>query len=292
MRAGDYVPNQSHQRYLIRLACSREMDLSSTEPTWSLHPHDSANTRAEIESFLAQDASVLGEVYRGLREGLHADDIAARSGTKTSNYVWNYSRIIRALLERDLPTAPTVALQVARKFRSLLRLQWSPDVRSQLEHDLEILTSRAADVDALVEESAAAIKNTTIAEDAAVPGIYVYALPHYLRYPVDPDSGRTLLKVGRSDRDVIQRMRDQTRTTALPEEPVLLRVYPAGSGDTADVEARIHKTLRAFDHGQTAARMAGREWFLTTITALDSLADLLGLSIIVVNDDSGAYEAP
>jgi hypothetical protein len=48
---------------------------------------------------------------------------------------------------------------------------------------------------------------------------------HYLRFPYDQLSGRTLMKVGRSDRDVIKRFREQIRTTALPEEPVLLRIY-------------------------------------------------------------------
>lgn len=120
----------------------------------------------------------------------------------------------------------------------------------------------------------------------AETGIYVYALPHYLRFPFDPESGRTLLKIGRSDRDIMQRLRDQTRTTALPEEPVLLRIYPTGNADTTMIESKIHSTLRAFDHGRAAQRMAGREWFLTTTTALDALADIIGLDARVINDDA------
>ncbi len=241
--------------------------------------------RAEIERYLEKDGTRLGDVYRGLLRGLEPEAIAAEAGVDTSNFVWNYSRIIEALLQRKLPQAPTVALQSARRYRTILRAEWSPAVRQRLTDDLETLERRAADVEALVKEAVTAQEQTARAEETATTGIYVYSLPHYLRYPFDPDTGRTLMKVGRSDRDVIQRMRDQSRTTALPEEPVLLRIYPTGEVDTAETESRIHSTLRAFDHGRTVERVAGREWFLTTTRALDAVADLIGLPSIVVNDD-------
>jgi hypothetical protein len=253
-------------------------------------PEDPA--RQELETYLETDETRLGDVYRGLRDGLTAEEIASQLGVTTSYFVWNNSRMIDAILDRDLPRAPTVALQSARKFRTLLKLEWSPLVRERLQTDLAILESRATDVQAIAEEVSTAQKQTEIAEQAATTGIYVYALPHYLRYPFDPESGRTLMKVGRSDRDVIVRMREQTRTTALPEEPVLLRIYPAAEAETSDVEARFHKTLRAFDHGRAVERMAGREWFLTTTQALDALADLMDLKPIVVNDDADYLEDP
>lgn len=200
------------------------------------------------------------------------------------------SRIIQALLDRDLPDAPTVALQVARKYRSLFKEPWSESVRDRLMEDLGTLERRSTDVQALTQETQEARRHTAVAEQSETAGIYVYALPHYLRYPVDPESGRTLFKVGRSDRDVIQRLREQSRTTALPEEPVLVRIYPTGDVDTSKAETRMHKTLRAFDHGRAVERMAGREWFLTTTQALDALADLFGLDRIVVNDDADFLE--
>lgn len=246
--------------------------------------------RAEIEEYLEGDESRLGDVYRGLQDGLTADEIAEKLGVATAYFVWNYSTMINALLDRKLPQAPTVALQSARKFRTLLKRDWSPPVRQRLLDDLAILEARATDVEAIAEEVSSAQKQTESAEAAATTGIYVYALPHYLRYPFDPDSGRTLLKVGRSDRDVILRMREQTRTTALPEEPVLLRIYPTDESKSSDVEARFHRTLRAFDHGRTVERMAGREWFLTTTQALDALASLMDLSPIVVNNDADFLE--
>lgn len=265
--------------------------MNESADTGSEKPGSSEDVeRIEIEQYLENDESRLGDVYRGLRDDLSAEEIAAQLGVTTAYFVWNYSKMIDALLDRKLPQAPTVALQSARKFRTLLKREWSPAVHQRLIADLAILESRATDVEAIAKEVSTAQKQTENAEKAATTGIYVYALPHYLRYPFDPESGRTLLKVGRSDRDVIVRMREQTRTTALPEEPVLLRIYPTDEAKTSEVETRIHKTLRAFDHGRIVERMAGREWFLTTTQALDALADLMNLSPIVVNDDADFLE--
>lgn len=255
--------------------------------------HDTASDeqeRMELEAYLASDETRLGDVYRGLRAGGEAAQIASDLGIGSSNFVWNYSRIIDALLERELPQAPTVALQVARRYRSLLRQNWSDRVRQRLNHDLSVLERTAGDVDALVDEAVAVREQTAQAERRATVGIYVYSLPHYLRYPFDPDSGRTLLKVGRSDRDVIKRVREQARTTALPEEPVLLRIYPTADMDSAGVEADFHRTLRAFGHDREVERVAGREWFLTTTRALDQTARILGLAIEVINEAVDALE--
>lgn len=265
------------------------MDVPSEDPSLTSGPTSSnetpASPRDEIAAFLAADETRLGDVYRGIVAGQDAEQIARDLEVQTSNFVWNYSRIIEALLDRNLPTAPVVARQVASRYRSMLKSAgWSNETRHRLEADLSLVEAVAADVDARAAEVAEAQQHTKAVESSGESGIYVYALPHYLRYPYDPDSGRTLMKVGRSDRDVMQRMRDQARTTALPEEPVLLRVYPPGEVDIVATESKFHKTLRAFDHGRAAQRMAGREWFLTTTSALDAIADLLGLNIRVVSD--------
>jgi hypothetical protein len=135
-----------------------------------------------------------------------------------------------------------------------------------------------------VVEDRQAKEQTERAEARNEAGIYVYALPHYVRYPYDPDSGRTLLKVGRSDSDVITRFRNQTRTTALPEEPILLRIYRTDGSATGPVEAQFHRLLEAADHYRSVARSAGREWFLTTTRFLDEVARALNLPTEVVNE--------
>jgi hypothetical protein len=216
---------------------------------------------------------------------LDADAIAEQLGVGTSSFVWNYRRTIRALLDNDLPTAPTVALAAARTFRSILKIaSLSAAARSYLQSTLDELDRRANDVERREEEVQRAQEQTQKAEARNEIGIYVYALPHYLRYPFEPDSGRTLLKVGRSDSDVIARFRTQTRTTALPEEPILLRIYRTLGAASTPVENNFHRLLEAADHGRSVARSAGREWFLTSTRFLDEIARVLGLEAEIVND--------
>ena len=120
----------------------------------------------------------------------------------------------------------------------------------------------------------------------------MYALPHYLRYPFEPDSGRTLMKVGRSDSDVIQRFKNQTRTTALPEEPILVRIYRTdlSGGGNGQVESDFHRLLEAADHTRSVARTAGREWFVTSTRFLDEVARVMRLPVVVVNETEVAGE--
>ncbi len=242
----------------------------------------SPEVRAELEGVLQQDQSALGDVWRRTRAGERPEDIQAARGTDRPNFVWNYNRIAKAVLEGDLPTAPTVAAGAASTFRRLLRAPGlTLETRDYLESCLADLTGRVNDREARDEEDARALAVTTTAERAATPGIYVYALPHYLRHPYDASSNRTLMKVGRSDRSVIQRFTEQTRTTALPEEPVLLRVYPA-TEDLPSKERYFHNFLESADHDRSTARTGGTEWFLTSLKFLDQVATSAGLEIVRV----------
>lgn len=243
------------------------------------------DVRAELAELLEADESRLGQVYRGLQRGLDAGAIAGELEVGTSNFVWNYERLAKALLDGNLPTAPTVALGAARKFRSILRSsRLSAPAQSYLETNLQELERRANDETARVVEVQRAKEQTQVAEARNEIGIYVYALPHYLRYPFEPDSGRTLMKVGRSDSDIIVRFRNQTRTTALPEEPILLRIYRTDGAAAAPVESDFHRLLEAADHSRSVARSAGREWFVTSTRFLDEIARVLRLTVEVVND--------
>ena len=114
--------------------------------------------------------------------------------------------------------------------------------------------------------------------------MYVYALPHYLRHPYDEDSGRTLLKVGMANRNVIKRFRDQIRTTALPEEPVLLRIYVCPDDTSPGHEATFHRLLVAADHDRSEARTGGTEWFLSSVRFLDEVAATLHLEVRHISD--------
>jgi len=157
--------------------------------------------------------------------------------------------------------------------------------RKYLESGLLQIESRINNPSVQASEESEAIKATEILETRNAVGIYVYSLMHYLRYPYDPISSRTLMKVGRSGRDVVQRFREQTRTTALPEEPVLLRIYQHlnDSAELSGIERKFHNLLEAADHDRSAARTGGTEWFLTSLKFLDEIADTLNLQITVNN---------
>lgn len=244
-----------------------------------------ALVRKELENALQEDEALLGEVWRRRQAGESAEEIQAARGASRPNFVWSYERVLKALLEGNLPSAPTVTLQVARAFRGFLtRTSLSAEAGSFLKHNLLILETRAASEVAREHEDKEARAVTSQAEAQAIPGIYVYALPHYLRYPYDEESGRTLLKVGMSNRSVLQRFHDQTRTTALPEDPVLLRIYPTLDETGVAKERQFHELLEAADHERSRARTGGTEWFLTSLRFLDAVARTVSLEINDVYD--------
>lgn len=141
-------------------------------------------------------------------------------------FAYSYGQLLDALIDGVLPrNSAHIARQAAGRTRTLLKSKsWSPGARAWLEQLETQLDTLAADEVVRAREEDEARDRTEQAEDTGQPGIYVYALPHYLRYPYDPERGHTLLKVGRSQVDVYQRSAQQKRTTALPEDPLRLRV--------------------------------------------------------------------
>lgn len=239
--------------------------------------------RAEAEAVLETDSSRLGDTFRGDREGLTLDQQAELAGAKGGNYGYNNRVTIKALTDGTVPAGPTLALQSARRLRTLLkRTDLSPELRAEWVLLEEQLTARADDRGAVEAEEAATAKATTEAEQTGTPGIYVYTLPHYLKYPVDPETGKTYLKVGHSSRDALHRAGSQGRFTALPEDPILLRIYPVDSSNEA--EKKFHEWLRMADHHGARTRRGGTEWFLTSTKFLDHIAAQLGLEQRTVND--------
>jgi hypothetical protein len=82
----------------------------------------SDDVRNELQAYLAADSSRVGEIYRLVEEGLAADTIAERLEGGAAG-AWQYRRMVRALLDGNLPTAPTVALAAARRYRTALKRQ-------------------------------------------------------------------------------------------------------------------------------------------------------------------------
>lgn len=241
--------------------------------------------RDELQAILELDETAVGDLWRRIAAGESDEQIQEAHGANYLNFIWHYKRFYRALLDGDLPTAPTVATAVARRYRTILRTSGlSKPSQEYLAANLAVLERTAANDAALRAEDSEARTATADAEAEGTPGIYVYTLPHYLRHPFEAESDRTLFKVGHSNRSVIQRFRQQTRTTALPEEPILLRIYPTDADDSQAKEQRFHRLLAAADHERSTARTGGTEWFLTSIRFLDEVADVLGLEVRRVGD--------
>jgi hypothetical protein len=209
--------------------------------------------------------------------------MAEAEGTPTQGWVSNYRSLIRALRDGEIPSSPHLAQQAAGKVRAWLKYKpMTPELRAALIEQESLLSSRAEDRVAQAEELEGAVRATVSAERQQAPGVYVYTLPHYLRHPYDPVTGRTLLKVGHSSVDAHYRAESQGRLTALPEDPILLRIYPAEASTHA--ETRFHEWLRYADHTGSRTSRGGSEWFLTSTKFLDKIAQSMGLEVRVIND--------
>jgi len=245
-------------------------------------PPPSPSVHAELVLFLEHDETLLGEVYRKKRDGISNDEIQKVQGAAYPNFIWNYQRHIRSLLQGDIAKKISILNETAIHFRRALKYPGiSNDAKVYLNLGLQEIDERRNDSNLLEKTTKQVLMSSGNLEKSFTPGIYVYSLMHYLNYPYHPDSGRTLMKVGKSDRDVITRFREQTRTTALPEEPVLLRIYEITntSSELTEIEKIFHSLLEAADHHRSTARTAGTEWFLTSLKFLDKVADTLKMKI-------------
>lgn len=257
-------------------------------PGESFPPPSAAYSRqAEVEAILANDDTLLGRIYRYDLEGLTPIEIAEAEGNASPGFVYGYRMTLRALLSDEIPNSTNIALAAARRVRKWLKtVPLSAELRADLEALEQKLTSKADNVEAQLEEAEGAVKASEAAEAKGTPGIYVYTLPHYVRHPVDPDTGKTFLKVGHSAKDAYYRAGSAGRLTALPEDPILLRIYPVA--ESAAAEKKFHDWLRDADHVAARTKRGGAEWFLTSTKFLDRIAKSLDLDIEIVNEfDAG-----
>jgi hypothetical protein len=244
---------------------------------------------AAVRAILEADQSLLGRIYRNKNAGLSPRQIADAEQNQGVAFVYNYSLQIDALVSGQVPNSPWAAKNVGQKLRKWLStVPMDARLRADLTAFEAIVRSRAEDPEAEAEEVNKAVADTAEAESKNVPGIYVYTLPHYLKHRVDSDTGKTLLKVGHSARDAFYRAASQGRLTALPQDPILLRIYPAE--DSAAREQVFHAWLEDADHQGARTRRGGTEWYVTSTKFLDRIAVSLGLEVQVIVNDFEAGE--
>lgn len=238
--------------------------------------------RSEVAALWDVDETAAGDVWRRVKEGKTPQEIADADGI-TVGPIYSSTNLHKALLEGTVSSSPSVARGVAGRVRKWLRTKpLSPELRRALEEQEQLLNAVVNDSQASEAEAEKAIQKSRAAEAENIAGIYVYTLPHYVRHPYDPKTGRTLLKVGHSSVDALYRAQSQARVTSLPEDPWLLRIYPAEASSHA--EQQFHGFLRDADHDGVRGSRTGAEWFLTSLKFLDRLAKNFGLEVRAIND--------
>ena len=241
----------------------------------------------EIREMLAKDQLLLGSIFNAMESGLtNTLEIANKSGASNRGVVYNYQKMISAILEGTMPNSASISRNAARSISRLIKetvsispatLEYLNETRARLIENTESETAVLHDQASLEAQSAALVKVASTIQN----GIYVYSFPTYLHFGTVEDQDVFWLKIGSTKNSVWQRIVEQNRQTSMPEDPKLLRIYHKDQMDIDSIEQKFHTTLDRVGHERSAARRtkAGKEWFASTLDAIDAIAELLDLEI-------------
>ena len=251
----------------------------------------SPEVMSELNLALLSSSGVLGKVAQAMSEGVTSPTALTNLGAgANSGHSGNLARVVRYIQDGVPPSAPSRAAIASRSIGGLLRD--CPDLSPEAVAYLQDLRGV---VDSIEKNDAARELETSQLNQASeeltlrvekLGGVYVYSFPTYLLVPAKVDPERFWLKIGQTGRVVEKRVTDQLRSTAMPEDPVILRVYTDAEDravgypfDYATLEKKFHKLLVSAGHSKTSAKSGGTEWFATTLEFLDEIAQTLSLSI-------------
>ena len=244
-----------------------------------------ASVIADVKAMLAKDALLLGSIFNAIEDGLtNTLEIAEKSGASNRGVVYNYQKMISAILEGTMPNSASISRNAARSISRLIKetatispatLEYLNTTRARLIENTESETAVLHDQASLEAQSAALVKVASTIQN----GIYVYSFPTYLHFGTVEDQEVFWLKIGSTKNSVWQRIVEQNRQTSMPEDPKLLRIYHKNQMDIDAIEQKFHTTLDRVGHERSAARRtkAGKEWFASTLDAIDAIAELLDL---------------
>lgn len=255
-----------------------------------------------LEEYLDKDADEhpelsFGKVWEGMKAKQDDKKINEQIGFANTDNVTDYRISIDLMHGRHV----IAKLAKSRASRSAM------NIKSFLKRQSESLPSSLADyLERLVEQcnKRAQSRDNTEADKEADeqekrdeekarnrPEIYVYTLPHYEKHPVvegvpgKEESKRTFYKVGRTGKDIRERVMAQA--TGLPETPIVRRRYfHECDNDKAikELEGAIHSLLVAADHRRVKGSKT--EWFCTSLIFLDLVAHTLGLARFESHSDN------
>jgi len=239
----------------------------------------------ELHEALIRNQGTMGSTYRLLCEGIETPNEIVEKGLAANvGVVSNDKSMIRTILEGVIPNSPSRAWRNGRAIGGLLRdnPELSFPTKEYLVNLRDELDDFASNESAQKFEDSAIEKVSNELEKAidVQSGVYVYTFPTYFKNPVKKDPERFWLKIGRTEQVVEMRIANQTRQTAMPEDPWILRVYQSDSFSITELEQTFHKMLISAGHTRTEARHGGKEWFATNLEYLDQIAEILNLKIM------------
>ena len=241
----------------------------------------------EVKSMLAKDELLLGSVFNAMESGVkNAMDLVEKTGAGNRGVIYNYQKMISAIVDGKIPNSASISRNAARSISRLIKnskeispetLEYLNKVQLKLIENAESEQAVMHDKDTLEAQSEALIKVASNIKN----GIYVYSFPTYLHFGTIEDQDVFWLKIGSTKKSVWHRIVEQNRQTSMPEDPKLLRIYHKDSMDIDAIEQKFHSTLERVGHERSAASRtkAGKEWFASTLDAIDAIAELLGLEI-------------
>jgi hypothetical protein len=240
----------------------------------------------ELKQLLRKDTKLLGIIFVLQESGVNnAKDLSEKSGAANRGVVYNNLNMLKSILEGSMPSGASISRHAIRAIDRIIRenqvsqklLSYFEELKRNLQSNSEMLSAVKYDLEVLNKNSEELSARAANYSDA----IYVYSFPTYLLYGTIEDPELVWLKIGSTRNSVWQRIVEQNRQTSMPEDPKLLRVYHKHGIDLSSYEKKFHDTLEKVGHERSSASRprAGREWFATTLSALDALAELMQLEI-------------
>ena len=244
----------------------------------------SESLRSELGEALRSNDGQLGRVFVLLEEGKTTDRELVEGGAAANEgAAGNLRRVIKTILERNPPKAPSRALKARSSIGGLLRD--NPDLSAtsreyleRLRDELEVIASDSKAIEEEDKDLERASKELEQSLDQ-MPGVYVYTLPSFYRTVQKTDPERFWFKVGKTDRVAGVRISEQMRATGLPEDPWIARVYRHITKTPKDLETEFHRLLGAAGHSRANSKHSGRDWYATNLEFLDAIAVTLGCDV-------------
>lgn len=241
----------------------------------------------ELKRLCRQDDKALGKVFHLIEAGVTSNkDLVSSGAGANSGAVGINKQILDAILRRRIPSSSNIATYAYRAINRLEKLggPLSPELTTYLSGLVIDLKAKSLDENAIKESLQEAEKESRSLEkllERISNAIYVYSYPTYLRAGTAEDPDLYWFKIGFTDSEVGNRILSQARQTAMPEDPVIVRVYHKPGTSAQELETKFHKTLDAFKQHRSAHKnqRAGKEWFATDLEKLDAIAELLDLEI-------------